>query len=99
MLLRHAQEIVKSAQSFEYFCENYLKIVSPTQGLLNFSLLPHQKRLAEAYDENRFVILSKWRNGGLVTTTLACSTKTKKYSGWLPGKETPWPLARCSTAA
>lgn len=71
MLLRHAQEIVKSAQSFEYFCENYLKIVSPTQGLLNFSLLPHQKRLAEAYDENRFVILSKWRNGGLVTTTLA----------------------------
>ncbi len=70
MLVKQAKKIIKCAESFRYFCENYLKTIHATKGLTPLGLEPWQARLADALEENRFVISTKWRQAGISTITL-----------------------------
>lgn len=66
---RQHVEFVKCAQDFNYFCHKYVKIVHPKRGLLPFITYSYQRRVIKEYDENRFCIISKFRQGGLTTVT------------------------------
>ena len=88
MLKTQAEEVIKCCNSFNYFCDNYVKIFHPTKGLVPFKLLPWHKRLGDALEENRFLITTKWRQGGLATTTIAyclwlCTFHLDKRVLWL----------------
>jgi phage FluMu gp28-like protein len=63
-------EFLKCAASFSYFCHKYVKIAHPKRGLLPFILYKYQKRVVKEYEQNRFNILSKFRQGGLTTVTV-----------------------------
>lgn len=64
-------EIRRCADSFEYFCETYLKLRHPEDGLSNFKLHEYQKRYIRAIENNQHVIAKKFRQGGFTTLTLA----------------------------
>ncbi len=64
-------ELFKCAQSFEYFCETYLKLVHPKHGLVPFKLYPYQKQVIELLRENRFVVGLKFRQGGFSSLMVA----------------------------
>lgn len=64
------EELLKCAMSFPYFCTKYLKIAHPKRGLVPFILYNYQRRVIKDYEDNRFCILSKFRQGGLTTTTV-----------------------------
>jgi len=66
---RQHVEIIKCAQDFNYFCHKYVKIVHPKRGLLPFITYSYQRRVISEYDDNRFCIISKFRQGGLTTVT------------------------------
>jgi hypothetical protein len=73
-----ATEMIRCMYSFPYFCENYIKINSYLWGdnryetsLVPFKLYPFQERLAKEYEENKFTIVSKYRQGGFTTTMAA----------------------------
>lgn len=67
------RELMKCAISFTYWCHKYVKITHPKRGLLNFVLFKYQKRVIEEFENNRYNILSKFRQGGLTTvTTIWC---------------------------
>jgi hypothetical protein len=67
---RQQEEIVKCVESFSYFCHKYIKILHPTKGLIPFIMYKYQSRCIQEYKENRFTIISKFRQGGLTTVTL-----------------------------
>lgn len=67
------RELVKCAMSFGYFCHKYVKIAHPKRGLLPFILYKYQKRVVQEYENHRFNILSKFRQGGLTTITVIWS--------------------------
>lgn len=67
---RQQKEIIKCAQSFFYFCHKYIKILHPTKGLIPFVLFKYQCKVIKDYEQNRFCIISKFRQGGLTTVTL-----------------------------
>jgi len=67
---RQAEEIQKCVESFPYFCQKYIKILHPTKGLIPFVLYKYQSRCIREYKDNRFTIISKFRQGGLTTVTL-----------------------------
>ena len=56
-----------SAQDFYYFAEKYLKVVHPKRGPVNFKLYDYQKRAVSDFEEHRFNIVKKFRQGGLTT--------------------------------
>ena len=64
------KEIVKCVESFPYFCQKYIKILHPTKGLIPLVLFKYQARCITEYEEHRFNIISKFRQGGLTTVTL-----------------------------
>lgn len=66
-------EIKKCAKSFKYFCENYVKILHPEQGLVLFKLYSYQERVIESLIKHRFNIVSKFRQAGLTTLAAAFS--------------------------
>lgn len=66
----HAEELAKCADSFFYFCHRYIKIMHPVFGSLPCILYKYQRRVVEAYEDNRFTILSKFRQGGLTMTAV-----------------------------
>lgn len=70
------EEIIKCQKDFNYFAETYLKIIHPVKGLISFYPYDFQKRLIKTYDDNRFVIVKKFRNGGF-------STCVALYGLWL----------------
>lgn len=70
---RQHLEFLKCAASFSYFCHKYVKIAHPKRGLLPFILFKYQKRVVREYEEHRFNILSKFRQGGLSTVTVLWS--------------------------
>lgn len=74
----HEVERLKCIQSFEYFCENYLKITNYNNPILEelipFKLFDYQKRLIRKIEENRFVIAKKFRCGGFTTLIAAYLT-------------------------
>ena len=67
---KQESEIYKCTQSFSYFCHKYIKILHPTEGLVPFVIFNYQERVIKNYDNNRFNIVSKFRQGGLTTVTL-----------------------------
>lgn len=67
---KQEEEIYKCTKSFSYFCHKYIKILHPTKGLVPFVIFKYQKRVIADYDNNRFNIISKFRQGGLTTVTL-----------------------------
>jgi thiol-disulfide isomerase/thioredoxin len=66
---RLRSEIAKCISSFPYFCHKYVKIMHPIRGLVPFVLYNYQRRVIEQYDQHRFNIISKFRQGGLTTVT------------------------------
>lgn len=67
---RQTQEIIKCTNSFEYFCHKYVKILHPIKGLIPFVLYNYQRKVIRDYENHRFNIISKFRQGGLTTVTL-----------------------------
>lgn len=63
------QEIVKCRRSFPYFCKNYVQIYHPLRGMVPFKLYDFQERTVDQYNVNRFIIIRKFRQGGLSTMT------------------------------
>ena len=72
--MEEKQELERCAKDFVYFTENYLKINHFNKGeweLIPFKLYDYQKRLVQAYENNRFTISKCFRQGGF--TTLVCA--------------------------
>lgn len=67
---RQDQETIKCAHSFSYWCQKYVKILHPMRGLVPFMLYKYQNKVIKDYEDNRFNIISKFRQGGLTTVTL-----------------------------
>lgn len=67
----HEPEVIACARDFVHFCENYVKIVHPIKGLVDFKLHDFQKRYAKTLEDHRFVIGKKFRQGGFTTTNMA----------------------------
>lgn len=67
---RKQQEIIKCANSFAYFCHKYVKILHPLHGLIPFILYNYQRKVIKDYEDHRFNVISKFRQGGLTTATL-----------------------------
>ncbi len=67
---RQDQETIKCAHSFQYWCHKFVKILHPMQGLIPFMLYRYQCNVIRDYENNRFNIISKFRQGGLTTVTL-----------------------------
>ena len=67
---RQQQEIIKCCNSFPYFCHKYVKILHPMKGLIPFVLFDYQRKVIKDYENFRFNIISKFRQGGLTTVTL-----------------------------
>ena len=63
-------EIIKCCHSFPYFCHKYVKILHPTKGLVPFIMFNYQHKVIKDYENHRFNIISKFRQGGLTTVTL-----------------------------
>lgn len=68
--IRRKQEIIKCSNSFFYFCHKYVKILHPMKGLVPFVLYKYQRKVIRDYENHRFNIISKFRQGGLTTVTL-----------------------------
>jgi hypothetical protein len=64
------EETYKCIKSFSYFCHKFIKILHPTKGLVPFVIFKYQSRVIKDYEDNRFNIISKFRQGGLTTVTL-----------------------------
>jgi hypothetical protein len=67
---RQQKEIIKCCNSFPYFCHKYIRILHPMKGLIPFVLFNYQRKVIKDYENNRFNIISKFRQGGLTTVTL-----------------------------
>jgi len=67
---RQLQENIKCAFSFSYWCHKYVKILHPMKGLVPFILYKYQQKVITDYENYRFNIISKFRQGGLTTVTL-----------------------------
>jgi len=70
------EEFVKCQNNFDYFVENCCKIHHPIKGLIPFKLYDFQKEIIKSYNENRFVIIKKFRQGGFSTLNIV-------YALWL----------------
>ncbi|MCK9459665.1 MAG: hypothetical protein M0R80_08505 [Proteobacteria bacterium] len=64
---RQMKEFIKCVNSFPYFCHKYVKIFHPIDGLIPCILYKYQRKVIEEYENNRFCIISKFRQGGLTT--------------------------------
>jgi hypothetical protein len=67
---RQAEEIEKCFTNFAYFCHKYVKIGHPTKGLVPFVLFDYQRRVIGDFEDYRFNIVSKFRQGGLSTVAV-----------------------------
>jgi len=65
------QEYVKCQNDPVYFTENYMKIISVNEGLVNFNMYPYQKDMVRSFKDNRFSIVTTARQAGKSTTTCA----------------------------
>ena len=64
------QELERSINPV-YFTENYVKIVHPKKGIINFDLYDYQADLLRAFKKNRFNIVLKARQLGVSTIVAA----------------------------
>ena len=68
-------KFLKARKDPVYFISNFIKVVHPIFGLVNFDLYPFQRRLIEEFKSNRFSILRKFRQAG-------CTTLVAAYGLW-----------------
>ena len=61
------EEYVKCSQDVNYFCENYVKIVSVDKGLVPFKPFEYQKNMFNTFDSNRYTICKMPRQVGKTT--------------------------------
>ena len=64
-------EFLKCKDDPVYFANNYIKIVSLDEGLVNFKQYPFQKKLIQNFHENRFNICKMPRQTGKSTTVVS----------------------------
>lgn len=69
------KEFTKCKEDPVYFISNYIKVVHPIFGLVNFDLYPFQRMLISEFKANRFSILRKFRQAG-------CTTLVASYALW-----------------
>jgi len=60
-------EYIKCSQDVNYFCENYVKIVSVDKGLVQFKPYQYQTKMFEVFDDNRYTICKMPRQVGKTT--------------------------------
>jgi len=65
------QEYIRCSQDPVYFTEEYMKIISINDGLINFKLYDYQKDMLKSFANNRFNIITTARQAGKSTTTCA----------------------------
>jgi sRNA-binding carbon storage regulator CsrA len=70
---RQLQEFIKCANSFPYFCHKYIKIFHPIDGLIPCILYKYQRKVIRQYEDHRFCVISKFRQGGLTTIAVLWS--------------------------
>jgi len=63
------EEWLKCCESFSYFAMKYVRIIHPIDGLVRFVIYDYQKKVIDNYENHRFNIISKFRQGGLTTLT------------------------------
>lgn len=68
---RIKDEFEKCSKSCDYFTSNYIKVVHPMRGLVNFKLYPFQQRILTEFQSNRLTILRKFRQAGCTTLMAA----------------------------
>jgi hypothetical protein len=61
------QEYIKCSEDVDYFCENYVKIVSVDRGLVPFKPFEYQKKMFRTFDDNRYTICKMPRQVGKTT--------------------------------
>lgn len=62
-------EYLRCSEDPIYFIQNYVKIVSLDEGLINFKMYPFQKKIVETIHKNRFTVAKCARQAGKSTTT------------------------------
>ncbi|MHA2043216.1 MAG: phage terminase large subunit family protein [Candidatus Thorarchaeota archaeon] len=67
---QQAEEIVKCGLSFEYFCHRYVKILHALHGTIPFLMYNYQHTVIKEFNDNKFNIISKFRQGGLTTVAV-----------------------------
>jgi len=70
------QELLRCQEDFFYFVDKYIKINHPARGVIPFQLYDYQKRLFKFYQEERYGISIKFRQGGFTTFSVV-------YALWL----------------
>ncbi len=63
------REIILCRKSFPYFCKKYVKIYHQIRGIVPFELYQFQERVVSEYQNHRFNIIRKFRQGGISTVT------------------------------
>ena len=74
-------EYKKCMNSVEYFCENYVKVISLDKGLVPFKLRGYQTDLVNQYDKNRFNIVLACRQSGKCGSINTIVTVRNKKTG------------------
>lgn len=64
-------EYIRCRDSVEYFCENYVKVISLDKGLVPFKLRGYQSKMVKHFNENKFNIVLACRQSGKSITSVA----------------------------
>lgn len=64
-------EFLQCKVNFRHFCENYIKLNHPKNGLIDFKMHDYQKRYAKFLKNHDYVIATKFRQGGFTTIDAA----------------------------
>lgn len=64
---KQIEEIVKCAKNFFYWCHRYVKILHTKYGTIPFVPYSYQRRAIEEFENKKFNMVSKFRQGGLTT--------------------------------
>jgi len=67
---KQIEEVIKCAKSFFYWCHRYVKILHPTFGTIPFVPYKYQRQVIREYENKRFNMISKFRQGGITTLTV-----------------------------
>ena len=65
------EEYIKCANDCRYFIEKYVQIVHIDKGLVPFNMYPFQRKMVDAFTNERFVINKLPRQSGKSTTVTA----------------------------
>lgn len=89
---KEQEEFRKCHDSFSHFAKNWLKIYHPRRGMVSLEMYPFQERLIHDYEQHRFNILTKFRQGGFTTVTAAwalwhCIFKLDQRIMWIAPRD------------